>query len=116
MTWGHSTRGGGGGGGGGGGAFYPPTMGLQLQSLAVPRTVCFLLPNGGKMLQTCICIGANCPGISGTVPDFLPVSWKGPEICFSPDCPGIALIFPKLSRNYYQCGTPPTSYDLDTDY
>ena len=25
------------------------------------------------------CIVANCPGISGTVPDFLPVSRKGPE-------------------------------------
>ena len=26
-----------------------------------------------------IFIVANCPGISGTVPDFLPVSRKGPE-------------------------------------
>ena len=25
------------------------------------------------------CIVANCPGISGTVPNFLPVSRKGPE-------------------------------------
>ena len=27
-------------------------------------------------------IVANCPGISGTVPDFLPVSRKGPKNLF----------------------------------
>ena len=49
------------------------------------------------------CIVANCPGISGTVPDFLPVSRKGPENLLllrlsrnSFDCPGKALNVPKL--------------------
>ena len=38
-----------------------------------------------------VCIGSNCPGISGTVPDFLPLS-RVPE---SPIlCPGS-----KLGRN-----------------
>ena len=36
----------------------------------------FTAPNG------VISIVANCPGISGTVPDFLPVSRKGPENLF----------------------------------
>ena len=34
----------------------------------------------------------DSPGISGTVPDFLPVSQKGPE---NLDCPGKALIVPE---------------------
>ena len=34
---------------------------------------------GVHVVLVCMCIVANCPGISGTVPDFLPVSRKGPE-------------------------------------
>ena len=68
-------------------------------------------------------IVANCPGISGTVPEFpgqSRISYLCPErvpkICFSPDCPGIALIVPKLSRNTTGVATPPTNYDLGIDY
>ena len=32
-----------------------------------------------SVTSSSFCIVANCPGISGTVPDILPVSRKGPE-------------------------------------
>ena len=44
------------------------------------------------------------PESLGQVPDFLHMSRKVLKNCFSSDCPAIASIFPKLSRNFYRCG------------
>jgi len=50
-------------------------------------------------LMTCLYRGSNCPGISGTVPDFLPLSWIPEGLIV---CPGSKLVSCTMSRFYYR--------------